>query len=260
MSDHYSTLGVPKTATADEIKRAFRKLASQHHPDKGGDTATFQRIQEAYATLGDPEKRAAYDNPPAQPFNFQNFGGGAQFNDIFSQMFGGGFQGFGQHPRRSHVRVTLWITLHDVATGGTRTVSLGTSSGSNTVAIDIPKGINDGDNVQYAGIGPGGSDLVVTFRVHPDNKWQRQGLNLIQDHRVGVWDLMLGGTIDITDILGNHLQLKVPEGTQPGTLLRAKGRGLRDNNNVQGDMFVRVHAVLPVTIAPEIREAIQKYR
>lgn len=258
MADHYTTLGVAKTATADEIKRAFRKLASQHHPDKGGDTQKFQEIQAAYDTLGDVEKRAAYDNPrpTSQHFNFQDFGGG-QFNDIFSQMFGGGF---GQQPRRNHVRVTLWITLQDVVTGGARAVSLGTATGANTVEINIPLGINDGDNVQYPGIGPGGSDLVVTFRVKPDNRWQRQGLNLIQEQRVSVWDLILGGSVQITDILGNQLQITIPAGTQPGTMLRARNRGIPNSNGATGDMFVKVHAILPTKIAPEIEQAIRNHR
>jgi curved DNA-binding protein len=257
MTDHYATLGVSKTATADEIKRAFRKLASQHHPDKGGDTATFQKIQGAYDTLGDAAKRAAYDNPPTQ-HNFSNFGG-AQFNDIFGQMFGGGFPGFNQ-TRRNHVRVTLWITLHDVATGGARTVSLGTAQGASAVEINIPVGIEDNDNVQYAGIGPGGTDLVVTFKIRPDSQWQRQGQNLIQEQRVHVWDLITGGSVQITDILNNQLQITIPTGTQPGTMLRVRGRGLPNSQGQTGDMFVRVHAVLPAKIAPEILEAIQKYR
>ena len=181
MTDYYAALGVPKTATADEIKRAFRRLASQHHPDKGGDTQKFQAIQQAYATLGDEQKRAEYDNPRPQFSGFQGFHGtpgGVNINDIFGQMFGQQFGQQHQHPRRSHVRMTLWITLLDVATGGKRTVSLGTQSGVSAVEIDIPLGINDGDNVQSEGIGPGGSDLVVQFRISPDRTWIRDGLNL----------------------------------------------------------------------------------
>jgi DnaJ-class molecular chaperone len=158
MTDHYAALGVPRTATQDEIKRAFRSLASKHHPDKGGDTKKFQEIQAAYAVLGDAQQRADYDNPRPQ---FSGFGGGgAQFNmhDIFSQMFGGQSP-FGQQPRRNHVRMSLWITLLDVARGGRRPVALGTQAGTSTVEIEIPQGINDGDNVQYPGIAPGGQEI-----------------------------------------------------------------------------------------------------
>lgn len=258
MTDHYATLGVARTASQDEIKRAFRKLASQHHPDKGGDTAKFQQIQAAYDVLGDEAKRQAYDRPQPQ---FGNFGGGANFNfqDIFGQMFGQQNPFAQQHARRGHVRMSLWISLLDVATGGTRTVSIGTQTGAQTVEINIPVGINDGDNVQYEGLGPGGSDLVVQFRIQTDPNWERQGLNLITNRRISVFDLILGCDTVIRDITGAELSLTVPSGTQPGTLLRLKGRGLPDRRGAQGDAFVRISTELPVNIAPEIREAIQKY-
>jgi DnaJ-class molecular chaperone len=258
MTDYYAALGVPKTATADDIKRAFRRLASQHHPDKGGDTQKFQAIQQAYATLGDEQKRAEYDNPRPQFSGFQGHPGGVNINDIFGQMFG---QQFGQqHPRRSHVRMTLWITLLDVATGGKRTVSLGTQGGVSAVEIEIPLGINDGDNVQYEGIGPGGSDLVVQFRISPDRTWQRNGLNLTQEVRIDVWNLVLGGDLTIDTLTGKTLSTRVPARTQPGTMLRLKGQGLQDRSGNTGDIFVRIQTFLPENIAPEIVEAIQKHQ
>jgi DnaJ-class molecular chaperone len=210
MTDYYAALGVPKTATADDIKRAFRRLASQHHPDKGGDTQKFQAIQEAYATLGDEQKRVEYDNPRPQFSGFQGHPGGVNINDIFGQMFGQQFGQQHQHPRRSHVRMTLWISLLDVATGGKRTVSLGTQAGVSAVEIEIPLGINDGDNVQYEGIGPGGSDLVVQFKISPDRTWQRDGLNLLQEIRIDIWDLILGCELTIDTLTGKKLSSQVP--------------------------------------------------
>jgi curved DNA-binding protein len=258
MTDHYAALGVARTASADQIKQAFRKLASTYHPDKGGDTKKFQEIQSAYAVLGDAQKRADYDNPRPQFSGFP--GGGAQFNmnDIFSQMFG---QAHGaQHPRRSHVRMSLWITLLDVVRGGRRPISVGTSDGTSTVEIDIPLGINDGDNVQYEGIGPGGSDLVVQFKITPDRKWQRDGLNLTQEIRIDIWNLILGGELTIDTLTGKTLSAQVPARTQPGTVLRLKSQGLRDRAGHVGDIFVRVQTFLPENIAPEIIEAIQKHQ
>jgi len=261
MTDYYAALGVPRTATADDIKRSFRRLASQHHPDKGGDTQKFQAIQQAYATLGDEQKRAEYDNPRPQFSGFQGHPGGVNINDIFGQMFG---QGFGQqqhqHPRRSHVRMTLWISLLDVATGGKRTVSLGTQAGVSAVEIEIPLGINDGDNVQYEGIGPGGSDLVVQFKVTPDRKWQRDGLNLLQEVRIDIWDLILGGDLTVDTLTGKTLSTRVPARTQPGTVLRLKSQGLRDRAGQTGDIMIRVQAQIPENIAPEIIDAIQKHQ
>ena len=260
MTDYYAALGVPKTATADDIKRAFRRLASQHHPDKGGDTQKFQAIQQAYATLGDEQKRAEYDNPRPQFSGFQGHPGGVNINDIFGQMFGQQFGQQHQHPRRSHVRMTLWISLLDVATGGRRTVSLGTQAGVSAVEIEIPLGINDGDNVQYEGIGPGGSDLVVQFKVTPDRTWQRDGLNLLQEVRIDIWDLILGGELTIDTLTGKTLSTQVPARTQPGTVLRLKSQGLRDRAGQTGDIMVRVQAQIPDNIPREIIDIIQKHQ
>lgn len=257
MPDYYATLGVSRTASADEIKRAFRKLASQHHPDKGGDTAKFQAIQAAYDTLGNADKRAAYDNPAPQ---FSGFPGGAQFNsmhDIFS-MFGQG--GFGQQPRRNHVRMSLWVTLRDVATGGKRPVSLSSSQGHTAIEIEIPLGLNDGDSVQYAGIAPGGQDLVVTFRIQPDSVWQRSALNLSCEQTVSVWDLILGGDLVVKSITGESLTVTIPVNTQPGTVLRLRAQGLRDQQGRRGDLHVRLGARIPQPVPPELLAAIQQYR
>ena len=258
MTDHYAALGVPRTATAVEIKQAFRKLASQHHPDKGGDTAKFQSIQAAYAVLGDEQKRAEYDNPQPQFGGFGGFGGGPQFNDIFAQMFGGQFGQ--QHPRRNHVRMTLYISLLDVAQGGKKAVAVGTSQGQSTVEIEVPLGLNDGDNIQYGGLAPGGQDLVITFRIHPDSAWRRDGLNLTVEHSVSVWDLIMGAEITVKNILGHSLTVQVPPKCQPSSVLRLRGQGLKDRRGAQGDQFVKLNARIPATLAPELIEAIEKYR
>ena len=260
MSDHYATLGVARTATPDEIKRAFRKLASQHHPDKGGNTQKFQEIQAAYDTLGDAVKRADYDNPRPQ---FSGMPGGAHFNmnDIFSSMFGGQSP-FGQQPRRqqSHTRMTLWIRMTDVAQGGTRPVAVGTPHGQSTIEVEIPLGINDGDNVQYQGLAPGGGDLVIQFRVHPDPLWQRNGLDLVTDVTADVWSMILGSDITVQTLTGSTLTTSMPPYTQPKTLIRLRGHGLRDRSGNTGDLMIRVMPTIPKTIRPELLEAIEKYR
>jgi len=252
MTDYYTTLGVPRTASADEIKRAYRKLASQHHPDKGGDTKKFQEIQAAYDTLGDDKKRAAYNNPqpqmPAGGFH-QNF----NFNEIFN-IFGAQFQ---QPQSRGHARMTLWIKIQDVASPGTRVVAMGTQTGTHNIEITIPNGIEDGDNVQFSGLGPGGQDLVITFRIHPDRAWQRTGNNIITEHSANVWKLIAGGTMTMVDIRGNRIELGIPPRTQPGSLLRARGRGLPDRSGKIGDMMVRIQAEIPTKISEELLAAIQ---
>jgi curved DNA-binding protein len=255
--NYYDVLGVEKTATADKIKQAYRRLASQHHPDKGGDTKKFQEIEEAYRTLGDADRRAQYDNP--SPFGGQSTGGawqqsGAPFNfdDIF-QMFGARF-----NPPRGHARMSLWITLQDVAKPGTRLVSVGTAAGTQAIEIEIPNGISDGDNVQYQGLAPGGQDLVVTFRIRPDPNWQRQDCNLVTGLTVSVWQLIAGAEVPVSDIRGNQLMLTIPPMTQPGVLLRIRARGLPDRSGQNGDMLVRVAAQLPAKISPELMAAVQQ--
>jgi molecular chaperone DnaJ len=258
MTDHYATLGVARTSTADEIKQAYRRLASKFHPDKGGNTTKFQEIEEAYRTLGNADKRAEYDNP--NKFFGQSPGGqpaGNQFNfgDIF-EMFGARFS-----QPRSHARMSLWISLQDVAAPGAKLVSVGTNVGTQTIEIQIPNGIADGDNVHYSGLAPGGADLVVTFRIKPDLNWQRQEdnpANLVTNTVVSIWQLITGSEVPIADIRGNQLMLTIPPMTQPGALLRARGRGLTDRNGQSGDMLVRLVAKIPTKISPELMTAIQQ--
>jgi len=258
MSNHYETLGVTRAANPEEIKRAYRKLASQHHPDKGGDKEKFQAIQAAYATLSDPQQRAAYDNPrPQMPTGFEFHANGPfDFNTIFN-MFGTRMQSPGQQ-RHQQARMDLWITIVDVATGGRRTVSVGSHQGTLTVEIEIPLGIEDGNTVHYSGLGPGGMDLLVTYRIHPHPRWQRHGLTLATTHVVSVWDLILGSDTVFTDVQGTELLLTIPPGTQPGTQMRVKGRGLRTRSGVPGDIIVSVQARLPDNISPELLEMIKQ--
>ena len=259
MQNHYQTLGVNKDANADEIKRAYRRLASQHHPDKGGDVAKFQEIEQAYRTLSDPQARAQYDNPGFQGQRFGHPGNqGFDFQSIFD-VFGARFH----HPhqqRTQQARMSLWITLVDVAQAGKKTISVGTQQGTMTVEIEIPRGIDDGDTVQYPGIGPGGMDLVITFRIHPSPQWSRQGLHLTTDYAMSVWDLILGTEIQVRDILGHTLSLTVPPRTQPGTTFRLRSRGIVPRSGSPGDLFVRVQATLPNDIPESVLDAIRQTR
>ena len=169
-------------------------------------------------------------------------------------MFGAKFQ---QPQQRGHARMTLWITTQDVANPGPRVVAMGTNTGTHNIEITVPNGIQDGDNVQFAGLGPGGQDLVITFRIHPDRVWQRTGNNVTVEHTTSIWKLIAGGATTMVDIRGNRIELSIPSKTQPGSLLRARGRGFPDRNGNIGDMLVRIQAEIPVKISEELLAAIQ---
>ena len=257
--DHYKTLDVARTATPDEIKKAYRKLASQHHPDKGGNTAKFQELQTAYDTLSDPAKRQQYDNPRPN-FGQHSQPGGQQFDfDTIFDVFGTRFtQSTRQRPQTVISRVGLTISLTDVATGGKRTIGLGHGQ-ANTIEIDIPPGINQGDSVQYKGIAPGGGDLIITFSVRDDAKWQRQGANLHTEQPVNIWDLIVGGESVVRDLFNEEITILIPRGTQPGSRLRLRGRGLPSKSG-PGDIIVQVQAVIPDHIPEDLLNMIEQKR
>lgn len=257
-------MGVSRTASADEIKRAYRKMAMQHHPDRGGDVNRFQEIEEAYRVLSDPQQRQQYDNPrpSAQSFTMNMGPGMFNLDEIFN-MFGTNMRG----NRGMSQRLSLWIGLSDVARGGPRIISLNTHAGISSVEIDIPPGIGDGDTIRYPKASPDGQDLVITYRIHPDERWQRDGRDLTMTMTVDIWDLILGAEVPVTDIHNVTLMLTVPARTQPGSLLRLRGRGLPDNslpgrgrNLPPGDLLVRVQARIPDNISPALLEAITRDR
>jgi curved DNA-binding protein len=256
VKDYYKILGVERTANDDDIKRAFRRLASQHHPDKGGDTTRFQEIQEAYATLSDAERRREYDNPTR--FTQSTNMGGFDFDTIFN-MFGTRFND--ARPRNNAARIQLWIRLHDVAVGGPRTIAVSSPAGQQNIEITIPAGIEDGGSVRYARIAPGGLDLIVTFRIRPEPGWERQDAHLIRDVTMNIWDLVLGTDVMITTLEDRSISVTVPEHTQPGTLLRVRGHGfVRRGTSDRGDLFVRVSARLPDRVSTELLEHIRTER
>jgi molecular chaperone DnaJ len=194
--DHYQTLGVAKTATPEEIKKAYRKLASKHHPDKGGDTAMFQKIEEAYRTLGDPQKRQAYDNP--SPFGQNPSGGwqqagfpggfnfnfnGTDFNDIFGQMFGGQRPQHPHQPRQQVYRTSIELDLQQAYTGGEHHIQLQTPQGIKTIKLDIPRGAENGSQVRINEV-IDNATLMVEFRIRKHLSFDRVGNDLVSNHAI----------------------------------------------------------------------------
>lgn len=257
---HYETLGVPKTATSDDIKKAYRKLASQHHPDKGGDTATFQKIQAAYETLSDPNKKAEYDNPRPQfdggfPGGFQFHTQGFDINDIFSQVFGG-MRGAPQQPRQQVFRTVVSVSLEDAYNGATNNIKLQTPTGVKMVKIEVPKGIDNGGQLRYENIIEGAS-LIVEFRIAPHLKFDRRGHDLYCTHHISVLDLIVGTKFEFTTLSGKTLEVSVPAQTQPHMQLKVAGQGMPiQNSNVYGDQIILLKPVIPANINDEIIQAI----
>lgn len=262
MKDYYKTLGVDRTATPDQIKQAYRRMASLHHPDKGGDTAQFQLIQEAYATLSDDAKRSMYDRGGnADPTQFRS-SPGFDFDAIFN-MFGADLRG----QRKGSPRIELWINLEDVAVGGSRTISLQVNNAVTNVEITIPPGIHNGDTLRYPGLAPGAQDLIVVYRIKPHDSWQTDGINIVTEHMIDIWDLILGSNISVRDLQSNELVLTIPAETQPGSMLRARGRGLPvrqlpgDTVSLhRGDLLVKLRARIFGPVDPMIVDAILSSR
>jgi curved DNA-binding protein len=258
--DHYAVLGVDKSATPDQIKKAFRKLASQHHPDKGGDTAKFQQIQEAYAVLSDPEKKAQYDNP--QPQRFQ--GGtnwnvdGVDINDIFSQMFGTANPGVRAH--RQLMRTQVNISLIDAYTGSNQVLKINTHQGLKVIDIKIPAGVSQGDQMRYDNLIPGYS-LVVVFNILPDLRFDRKGHDLYCNQPISVLDLIVGTTFEFDTISGKKVQVKVPPKTQPYIQMKLSGHGMPIINTPNyGDQLILLKPFIPDNIDESIIDSILRNR
>lgn len=263
MADAYTTLGVNRNATEDEIKKAYKKLASKHHPDRGGDTAKFQEIQTAYDTLSDPVKRQQHDNP--NPFGFDTRGQGSHFEfrfggggpeDIFEQFFGGGSpfsQQRRQVRRNKDLRVSLAIVLSDTLQNMTKTIQVKTTKNEKfTVDVKIPRGVATGTTIKFSQQGddffgslPRG-DLYVIINVVPDERFEIHGTNLITDLEVDCFDAMLGTEREVTGLDGRIFMVKVPAGTQPGAKFGLQGQGLFAMNTPhRGDLIVNVKVHVP---------------
>lgn len=263
--DHYSILGVPKTASQDEIKKAYRKLASKHHPDRGGDTATFQNIQSAYDILGDPQKRAMYDNPRPQgnPFN-QGFGftqQGVNINDLFAQAFGqrGPFQAHNFHQRQLF-RTQVNVNLQDAYNGSSQVLKLQTQTGTKVINIEIPAGVGTGDQMRYENIIEHGT-LIVEFNVLPDLKFERKGADLYCNQPISVLDLIAGGGFNFTTISGKEVEVHIKPKTQPHMQLRLSGHGMPvPKSTVYGDQIIVLKPFIPDNISDDIIDVITKSR
>jgi len=260
MSDHYKTLGVDRNASPDDIKKAYRRLASIHHPDKGGDTATFQKIQNAYDALSDPNKKHEYDNPNPFGGGFHSHAQGFDINDIIGQMFGGGRSPFGNHSFQQQYRTQIWITLEQVYHGGEQLLQMQGPNGFQTIKIQIPVGIEDGATIRLDNVIPNGI-LLIDFRIHVHERFNRVGQDLQAYHRISVLDLISGTDFEFSTINGKKFMVKVPAGTQPDSILRISGQGLPYvNQQGNGDQMILLKPYIPDKIDRRITDSILQSR
>ena len=284
-------LGVPRTASADEIRRAFRKLAKQYHPDANpGDKSAeerFKQISAAFDLLGDEDKRKKFDlgeidadgretmrgyaggNPFGQGGGFRpGPGGGAQFEDvdlgdILGEMFGGrGGRGggFNFQQRGPDIRARVELSLEEAISGAKRRIKF---SDGRTLEVSVPKGASDGQVLRLKGQGApgraGAGDALIELSIRPHPVFKREGDNLVMDLPISAPDAVLGGKVEAPTPDG-PVTLSIPPGSNSGSTLRLKGKGMPGPLGRRGDLMARLLVTLPEKPDPELIKFAEDWR
>lgn len=293
--DYYQVLGVPRSASADEIRTAYRKLAMKYHPDRNPNDKQaedrFKDANEAYQVLSDPQKRARYDQlgsaysswqnrgapgggfdwsqwttsqpGSGQQVNFEDFFGGAGgFSDFFSTIFGGmptsgGTAGrFSPRMARQNEQ-PVNISLTEAYAGTSRVLE----GGGKRVTIRIPAGVKTGSKVRAAGAAPDGSDVYLKINVEKDAHYERKDDDLYTSVSVDIFTALLGGEAEV-NTLGGKIRVNIPVGTQPEQLIRLTGRGMPKVKSPEskGDLYVRVKIQIPKTLSARQKELLEQAR
>jgi len=292
--DYYKILGVERSASADEVRKAYHKLAMQYHPDRNpGDKHSeerFKDINEAYQVLSDQQKRARYDQLGSAYSNWQQGGGspgdfdwsqwftgqpGARgnvhveygnlndlfgqdvFSDFFRSIFGGmgGGRGAGRPRRMPAYQQPVSISLEEAYRGTTRAFQ----SDHRQLKIRIPAGVKTGSKVRAAGAAPDGADLYLIVEVQDSPDFERQGDDLRTSATIDVFTAALGGEAGVQTLEG-QVTLKIPAGTQPDQVFRLAGRGMPrlKSPKTKGDLFVRVKVRIPKDLTQQQKDLLAK--
>ncbi len=295
--DYYQLLGIKKDASEEDIKKAYRKMAMKYHPDhtKGDKAAEekFKKISEAYAVLSDKKKRREYDTFGAegfqQRFTQEDIFRGFDFGDIFREFgFGGDFFSgrgrgsgtrfnfgggpFGSQAGQQQARMKgadlvyeLPLTLKEVATGTSKTISLQHQGYSEKVTVKVPKGLISGKKLRLAGKGSpsplGGppGDLFIQAKILHDPLYQADNYDVYVNQELKLSEIILGTQISVPTLDDKQLSLKIPPGTKPGTKMRMSGHGLPHmKSSKKGDLYVKVQLKLPKKLTDEQKKLIHQ--
>ena len=270
--NHYETLGVSENASAEEIKSAFKRLAKQHHPDMGGEQVKFQQISDAYTTLKDPNSRAHYDhtlrNPQPQfqgnpfgqrsgnPFEFHfNFGGGpdpmSAFHDQFFNQFGFATR---QQPRNRNLRVSIDLDFLETINNTKKVINYRTSNSNETIEIEIPAGIENGNVFTIQGRGDDANtsiprgNLDIVINVKPHNRFLRINENIIEDLTIDCFQAITGVSLPIILPSGKFIELNIPAGTQNNSQFGITDEGFPRGHGTRGKYIAKINILIPTAL------------
>ena len=292
--DYYKALGIEKGASADEIKKAFRKLAVKYHPDRNPNNKVaedkFKEINEAYAVLSDPKKKEQYDTFGSSGFHqqysqedifrgfdfsgaYKDMGGGfsgGSAEDLFSRLFGGSFGrgggrgGFHGAPQKgADHEMELTVSFRDAAQGAEKQIAFRRNGQREELKIKIPAGVDNGSRIRITGKGGQGEgggptgDLYLMIRVLPDPVFSREGGDLFVERSIPFSAACLGVSLVVPTLEGDK-RIKVPAGIQPGTKIRLKGCGIKTlGSNAKGDLYVKIGVHVPETLNGEQKKLVE---
>src|SRR3954447_13844012 len=285
--DYYEVLGVPRGAGQEEIRRGYRRLARQYHPDvnkESGADQRFKELSEAYEVLRDPEKRARYDRlganwrgpqgpPPGRGGGYDDvrveFADGDDLSDLFEGLFGrrgrppgrrprAGFDGYSA--RGPDQETTIELTLEEAAAGGRRSITLGDGR---EFEVEIPRGVRDGQAIRVPGAGAPGfqggpaGDLLLRVRLRPHPRFRVRGRDLEVDLPVAPWEAALGASVELQTLQG-RARVHVPAGSSCGRRLRLRGEGMPSDGGAPGDLYASVKIVVPKRLKRQERELFER--